>query len=80
MISENALYRKMLVTPRLNLLCDGVKLRLAYVSNESGNGWMIENLNGDGKTEWLKGSYTKDIVKMLYEKFNDIKITWSRSW
>lgn len=55
LVNTSSLFRKMLVTPRLNLKCDDVKIRLCYVSNDSGNGWMIE-------------------------KYNEINITWSRSW
>lgn len=36
-VNKNSLYRKMLVTPRLNLKCDEVKIRLAYVSNDKRN-------------------------------------------
>lgn len=79
-VNTSSLFRKMLVTPRLNLKCDDVKVRLCYVSNDSGNGWMIENFNNDGKTEWLKGKMTKEVVEMITEKYNEINITWSRSW
>ena len=41
---------------------------------------MIENFNNDGKTEWFKGKMTKEVVKMITEKYNEINITWSRSW
>ena len=79
-VNSSGLFRKMLVTPRLNLRCDGVKLRLCYISNDNGNGWMIENFNNDGKTEWLKSKMTRDIVEMITEKYKEIDITWSRSW
>lgn len=79
-VSSNGLFRKMLVTPMLNLKCDDIKIRLCYVSNDSGNGWMIENFNDDGKTEWLKGKKTKEIVEMITEKYKEINITWSRAW
>ena len=79
-VNTRSLFRKRLVTLRLNLKCDDVKSRLCNVSNDSGNGWMIENFNNDGKTEWLKGKKTKEIVEMITEKYNEINITWSRSW
>ena len=79
-VNSNGLFRKMLVTPRLNLKCDSVKLRLGYISNDNGNGWMIENFNNDGKTEWFKSKMTRDVVEMITEKYKEIDITWSRSW
>lgn len=79
-VNSNGLLRKMLVTPRLNLKCDDVKLRLCYISNDNGNGWMIENFNNDGKTEWFKSKMTRDVVEMITEKYKEIDITWSRSW
>lgn len=79
-VNKNGLYRKMLVTPRLNLKCDGIKIRLAYVSNDTGNGWLIENLENDGETKWYKGIMTKIIVDLITEQYKDINITWSRSW
>ncbi|MDK0668804.1 hypothetical protein P5F12_13525 [Clostridium perfringens] len=72
------LYSKMLFSPRMNLECDGVKIKMAYVSNESGNGWMIENLNNDGKTEWFKGVMTNEIADMIFEKYKEVDIKWSR--
>lgn len=79
-VSSSGLFRKMLVTPRLNLKCDDVKLRLCYISNDNGNGWMIENFNNDGETEWFKSKTTRDIVQMITEKYKEVNITWSRSW
>lgn len=80
LVNKNSLYRKMLVTPRLNLKCDGIKIRLAYIGNEKGRGWMIENFYGDGETEWYKGKMTKEIVEMITERYKEINITWSRAW
>lgn len=77
-VSSNELFRKMLITSRLNLKCDDVKLRLCYTSNDNGNGWIIENFNNDGKMEWFKGKTTKEVVKMISDKYNVINITWSR--
>lgn len=51
----------MLVTQRLNLKCDEVKIRLAYVSNDKGNGWLIENLENHEETKWRKGVMTKKL-------------------
>lgn len=79
-VSSNGLFRKMLVTPRLNLKCDDIKMRLAYVSNEKGRGWMIENFNNDGEIEWFRGKMTKEIVDMITKKYKEINITWSRAW
>ena len=79
-VNSSGLFRKMLVTPKLNLKCDGVKLRLCYISNDDGKGWIIENFNNDGKTEWFKSKMTRDIVEMITEKYKEIDITWSRSW
>lgn len=79
-VNKNGLYRKMLVTPRLNLKCDEVKIRLAYISNDKGNGWLIENLDNDGKTKWHKGVMTKEIVELITKQYKNINITWSRSW
>lgn len=79
-VSRSELFRKMLVTPRLNLKCDDVKMRLAYVSNDSERGWMIENFNNDGKTEWFTGKMTKEVVEMITDKYKEINITWSRAW
>ena len=58
-VNSSGLFRKMLVTPMLNLKCDDVKLRLCYISNDNGNGWMIENFNNDGKTERFKSKMTR---------------------
>lgn len=77
-VNNIGLYKKMLFTPRLNLKCDGVKIRLAYVTNDAGNGWLIENLENDGETKWHKGIKTKDIVDTITEKYKDINVTWSR--
>ena len=77
-VSSSELFRKMLFTSRLNLKCDDVKLRLCYTSNDYGIGWLIENFNNDGKTEWFKGKTTEEVVKMITGKYNEINITWSR--
>ena len=77
-VSSSELLKKMLVTSRLNLKCDDVKLRMCYTSNDYGKGWIIENFNNDGKMEWFKGKTTKEVVKMITEKYNEINITWSR--
>ena len=77
-VTSIELFRKMLVTSRLNLKCDDVKLRLCYTSNDNGIGWIIENFNNDGKTNWFKGKTTEEVVKMISEKYNEINITWSR--
>ena len=79
-VTSIELFRKMLVTSRLNLKCDDVKLRLCYTSNDNGIGWIIENFNNDGKTKWFKGKTTKEVVKMIAEKYNEINITWSRRY
>lgn len=79
-VNKNKLLRKMWVTPRLNLKCDGMKIRLAYVRTDEGAGWVIENFNGDKKTEFYKGKLTKEIVDMIADKFKSIDITWSRSF
>ena len=78
-VNSNGLFRKMLVTSRINLKCDDVKLRLCYISNDDGAGWMIENFNNDGKTEWFKDKMTRDIVEMIAKKYKEIDVTWSRS-
>ena len=75
-----ALYKKMLVTPRLNMKCDDVKLRLGYVSSDEGNGWLIENFENDGKTEFFKGKSTKEIVEMIFDKYEVVNVTWSKAW
>ena len=67
-------------TSRLNLKCDDVKIRLCYISNDNGEGWIIENFNNDDKMEWFKGKTTKEVVKMITEKYNEINITWSRRY
>ena len=67
-------------TSRLNLKCDDVKIRLCYTSNDIGEGWIIENFNNDDKMEWFKGKTTKEVVKMITEKYNEINITWSRRY
>ena len=77
-VSGSGLFRKMLVTPRLNLKCDDVKMRLCYISNDNGNGWMIENFNNDGETKWYKEKMTREIVEMITEKYKVVNITWSR--
>ena len=77
-VTSSELFRKMLVTSRLNLKCDDVKIRLCYTSNDFGTGWIIENFNNDGKMEWIKGKTTEEVVKMITEKYNKINITWSR--
>ena len=77
-VNSRELYEKMLVSSRLNLKCDDVKLRLCCTSNDYGKGWIIENFNNDGKMEWFKGKTTKEVVKMITEKYNKINITWSR--
>ena len=77
-VSKSALFRKMLVTPRLNLKCDGVKMRLAYTSHEKGRGWIIENFNNDGEIKWFKGKMTKEIVEMIFKKYKEVNVTWSR--
>lgn len=41
----------MLITPRLNLKCDEVRIRLAYVSNNIGDSRLIENLENHGQTK-----------------------------
>ena len=79
-VTSIELFRKMLVTPRLNLKCDDVKLRLCYTSNDNGKGWIIENFNNDGKMEWFKGKTTEEVIKMISEKYNIINITWSRKY
>ena len=79
-VTSIELFRKMLVTPRLNLKCDDVKLRLCYTSNDKAKGWLIENFNNDNKIEWFKGKTTKEVVKMITEKYNEINITWSRRY
>lgn len=68
-VNRSQLFKKMLVTPRLNLKCDDVKMRLCYISNEAGRGWMIENFNNDGATEWFKGIRTTGIVEMITDKY-----------
>ena len=78
-VNARKLYLKMLITPRLNLKCDDVKIRLAYVSNKVGNGWLIENLENDSKTEWYKDLDTKGVVELITSKYKDVSITWSRS-
>ena len=78
-VNTSSLFRKMLLTPRLNLKCDDVKMRLCYTENEAGRGWLIENFNNDGKSEFFKGKMTREIVEMITEKYNEINITWSRS-
>ncbi|MCI9069877.1 MAG: hypothetical protein HFJ13_11550 [Clostridium sp.] len=80
LINPQALYRKMLITPRLNLKCDNVKIKLAYISKDGNRGWLIENFNDDGETKWYKGKMTKEIVEMITNKYSEINITWSRSW
>lgn len=80
LVNKSRLYKKMLVTPRLNMNCDGVKIRCAYVKNESGSGWMIENLNNDGETIWHKGMMTNQVVDLITEKYKEINITWSRGF
>ena len=77
-VNTSSLFRKMLLTPRLNLKCDDVKMRLCYTENEAGRGWLIENFNNDGKSEFFKGKMTREIVEMITEKYNEINITWSR--
>jgi len=79
-VSKNKLYRKMLICPRLNIKCDGVKIRCAYVSNNTGNGWMTENLNNDGETVWHKELTIMQVVNLIIEKYKEINITWSRSF
>ena len=79
-VGKKKLYRRMLVTPRLNLKCDDVKMKLAYKSIEKGNGWIIQNFNNDGKTEWYKDKSTIDVVEMIFDKYEDVNITWSRAW
>jgi hypothetical protein len=79
-LSKSALFRKMLVTPRLNMLCDGAKLRFAYVKNDEGSGWFIENFNNDGKENWFKGKRTKEVVDMIFEKYKEVNVTWSRAF
>lgn len=80
LISRQALYRKMLITPRLNLKCDDVKIRLAYIKKDKKSGWLIENFNNDGETKWYEGKLTKEIVEMITNKYSEIKVTWSKSW
>lgn len=79
-LEKSSLFRKMLVTPRLNIKCDDIKIRLCYTSNETGRGWMIENFNNDGETEWFKGKMTKEVVDMIFEKYKVVNVTWSRGW
>jgi len=79
-VSKNKLYRKTLICPRLNIKCDGVKIRCAYVSNNTGNGWMTENLNNDGETVWHKELTIMQVVNLIIEKYKEINITWSRSF
>lgn len=79
LVSKSSLFRKMLVTPRLNLKCDGVKMKLAYISNEKGRGWIIDNFNNDGEIEWFQGQMTKEVVEMISEKYREINITWSKA-
>lgn len=79
-VGKSQLYRKMIVTPRLNLKCDGIKIRCAYVRNDCNSGWIIENFNNDSKKVWYKGKKTNEIVDMITEKYKDINITWSRCW
>jgi hypothetical protein len=78
-LGKSSLFRKMLYTPRLNMTCDGVKLRLAYVKNDVGSGWFIENFNNDGKENWFKEKMTKEIVDMIFEKYKEVNVTWSRT-
>lgn len=81
LLGRTSLYRKMLVTPRLNITCDNeIKIRLAYIENSTGRGWFIENFNNDGKEEWFKGKTTKQIVDMIFEKYQEMNVTWSRSF
>ena len=77
-VTSIELFRKMLVTSRLNLKCDDVKLRLCCTSNDYGKGWIIENFNNDGKMQWFKGKTTEEVVNMITGKYNEINITWSR--
>ena len=79
-VTSIELLKKMTFTSRLNLKCDDVKLRLCYTSNDNGEGWIIENFNNDDKMEWFKGKTTKEVVKMITEKYNEINITWSRRY
>ena len=79
-VGKGKLYRKMLICPRLNINCDGVKIRCAYVSNETGNGWMTENLNNDGVTIWHKKLTIIQVVDLIVENYKEINITWSRSF
>ncbi|MGU9269842.1 hypothetical protein ACV3Z5_14170 [Clostridium perfringens] len=78
-VRKNKLYSKMLFSPRINLECDGVKIRMIYISNEAGTGWMIENLNNDGETKWFKGKLTNEIADMIFDKYKEVDIKWSRS-
>jgi hypothetical protein len=79
-LSKPGLYRKMLYTPRLNLKCDDVKVRLAYVQNEAGRGWVIENLDNDGEQVFHKGKMTYEITDLIFEKYKKVNVTWSRSY
>lgn len=79
-VEKSQLYKKMLFTPKLNLKCDGIKIRLAYVKNDCGQGWLIENFNNDKKIFLYKGITTEKIVDMITKKYKDINITWSKSW
>lgn len=77
-VRKEKLFSKMLFSPRMNLECDGIKIRMAYVSNETGNGWMLENFDNDGATKWFKGKLTNEIVDMIFEKYREVDIKWSR--
>ncbi len=77
-VNKNSLYREMLFCPRMNLECDGIKVRMVYVSNESGTGWMIENFDGDNKTVWHKDKSILQVTDMIVSKYKTINIKWRR--
>lgn len=77
-VNKEALYRKMMFCPRINLECDGVKIRMVYVSNETGNGWMLENFNGDGEVVWHKNKSILEVRDMIVKKYKVINIKWSK--
>ena len=64
----------MLVNSKLNLKADGVEMRLTFINNVTGCGWLIEKFNGDGKEKWFKGKMTREIVDMITEKYKEIDV------
>ena len=73
-VNEFQLYQRMLFAPKMNLNCDGIEVKATYVRNESGKGWLIENLNNDGQAEFMKGKLTKEVVEEIFSKYKTVKI------